>query len=201
MSSEFFENKDCQYYPCHKMKGRLNCLFCYCPLYFIQCPGNPKTLPGGIKDCSDCTLPHGKDGYSIIIKALSDFFRYRADPGHGQDQDFADAWQQSVVHTIHHSTQACRRDKVSKQPPLPELRHLKYLCDQLPPVIARKSIRKIFGGAVSIGTLANADSKGTGPKVKFNVGRDIVYPTIYLLEWMEKKGMRLQISPGWRADD
>ena len=41
-SSKFFANKDCEYYPCHKMEGDLNCLFCYCPLYHLEdCPGNP----------------------------------------------------------------------------------------------------------------------------------------------------------------
>ncbi|MBQ3009245.1 MAG: metal-binding protein, partial [Oscillospiraceae bacterium] len=32
-SFRFFENRDCEYYPCHKTDHPLNCLFCYCPLY------------------------------------------------------------------------------------------------------------------------------------------------------------------------
>ena len=27
----YFENRDCQYYPCHKGMAEMNCLFCYCP--------------------------------------------------------------------------------------------------------------------------------------------------------------------------
>ena len=32
----YFENRDCQYYPCHKEMAEMNCLFCYCPLYFLS---------------------------------------------------------------------------------------------------------------------------------------------------------------------
>ena len=28
-SYRFFENKECQYYPCHKGIENMNCLFCY----------------------------------------------------------------------------------------------------------------------------------------------------------------------------
>ncbi len=35
---KFFRNKDCEYFPCHKVKNdeKFNCLFCYCPLYFLS---------------------------------------------------------------------------------------------------------------------------------------------------------------------
>lgn len=39
-SYRYFENRACQYYPCHKGIEELNCLFCYCPLYTLKCPGN-----------------------------------------------------------------------------------------------------------------------------------------------------------------
>ena len=31
----FFQNTDCEYFPCHKTAHpeRFNCLFCYCPLH------------------------------------------------------------------------------------------------------------------------------------------------------------------------
>ena len=31
----FFQNKECEYFPCHKgvKEEDFNCLFCYCPLY------------------------------------------------------------------------------------------------------------------------------------------------------------------------
>lgn len=69
----FFENKDCEFYPCHQT-DRLNCLFCFCPLYSIECGGNFKQInkKNGqiIKDCSDCLLPHTDTGYNYIIKML-----------------------------------------------------------------------------------------------------------------------------------
>ena len=32
---KFFQNKKCEYFPCHKgiPEEDFNCLFCYCPLY------------------------------------------------------------------------------------------------------------------------------------------------------------------------
>ena len=43
-SSRFFANKECEYYPCHKSDGDINCLFCFCPLYNMECPGNYKII-------------------------------------------------------------------------------------------------------------------------------------------------------------
>lgn len=84
--------------------------------------------------------------------------------------------------------------------PLIRLKHLKHLLAQLPPVIARKSTGRIFGGAVSPGTLANDDSRGKGPRGRFKIGRTVVYPTIFLLEWMEKRGICPQVDSDWRLD-
>ncbi len=46
-----------------------NCLFCYCPLYTLgsRCGGNFKYLENGVKDCSNCLLPHGRGSYSYIL--------------------------------------------------------------------------------------------------------------------------------------
>nr|WP_320047584.1 cysteine-rich small domain-containing protein [uncultured Ilyobacter sp.] len=68
---KFVQNSKCEYFPCHKMddKEKFNCLFCYCPLYMLgeECGGNFKYTEHGIKDCSQCTLPHIKDvGYDHI---------------------------------------------------------------------------------------------------------------------------------------
>ena len=68
-SYRYFQNKECEYFPCHKIKDdeNFNCLFCYCPLYFLEnCGGNCKTITG-IKDCSECMIPHGEKGYDYII--------------------------------------------------------------------------------------------------------------------------------------
>ena len=37
-----------------------------------DCGGNFKTLSNGVKDCSDCLVPHNKDGYDYIINKLKE---------------------------------------------------------------------------------------------------------------------------------
>jgi len=69
MSFNFFANKECEFYPCHK-DVEVNCLFCFCPLYNSKCEGNFVILENGIKDCSNCILPHNKNGYDYIIEYL-----------------------------------------------------------------------------------------------------------------------------------
>ncbi len=66
----YFQNKECEYYPCHKGLGEdFNCLFCYCPLYALgdDCGGNFTYTQDGIKDCSKCMIPHSKNGYNHIV--------------------------------------------------------------------------------------------------------------------------------------
>lgn len=72
---KFISHKDCEYFPCHKTNKpeEFNCLFCYCPLYMLgdDCGGNFSYTPNGIKDCSNCILPHIKDtGYDHISKKM-----------------------------------------------------------------------------------------------------------------------------------
>lgn len=70
-SYKFFSNKECEFYPCHKVKEdfEFNCLFCYCPLYLKEkCVGNPKYLDNGIRDCSNCLVPHTASNYELIVK-------------------------------------------------------------------------------------------------------------------------------------
>ena len=58
-----FTNDKCEFFPCHKnVKREFNCLFCYCNLMQLECPG-PYTVftskYGKVtKDCSECSLPH-----------------------------------------------------------------------------------------------------------------------------------------------
>ena len=74
MSYKYFENKECEYFPCHKGadSDNFNCLFCYCPLYALgeECGGNTTYLENGVKDCSNCTFPHNKDNYNKIMEKL-----------------------------------------------------------------------------------------------------------------------------------
>lgn len=72
--SKFFQNKKCEYFPCHKTIGtkEFNCLMCYCPLYYIKdCGGNFKTLKSGIKDCSQCVIPHYN--FEYVLKKLEEY--------------------------------------------------------------------------------------------------------------------------------
>lgn len=71
-SYRFFRNTDCDYFPCHKVSDeeQFNCLFCYCALYFLEeCGGNYKKF-NGVKDCSNCTIPHSPKGYDYINKKI-----------------------------------------------------------------------------------------------------------------------------------
>jgi len=75
-SHKFFSNAGCKYFPCHKISdgNNFNCLFCYCPLYFLggKCGGNFKYSGGEerIKTCAGCHLPHLPEYYDVIIKKL-----------------------------------------------------------------------------------------------------------------------------------
>ena len=75
-SYKFFENKECQYYPCHKGIEEINCLFCYCPMYFLdKCPGNPKYIERNgkmIKNCADCAFPHKSENYNKVMAVLKE---------------------------------------------------------------------------------------------------------------------------------
>lgn len=75
-SYSFFQNRECEYFPCHKVKddATFNCLFCYCPLYALgdQCSGNFSYTENGIKDCSGCILPHSLQGYEYVLSKFSE---------------------------------------------------------------------------------------------------------------------------------
>lgn len=68
---KFFNHKECEYFPCHDVKDpdKFNCLFCYCPLYTLgdKCGGNYKYVGDGIKDCSECLVPHTEKSYDYIM--------------------------------------------------------------------------------------------------------------------------------------
>lgn len=70
---KFFQHKECEYFPCHKVKDvkDFNCLFCYCPLYMLaeDCGGN-FTYTNGYKDCSNCLIPHSRNAYEHIMSKM-----------------------------------------------------------------------------------------------------------------------------------
>ena len=75
MAYDFFQNKTCEYFPCHKgiAEADFNCLFCFCPLYTLgsRCGGNFTFLENGIKDCSNCIKPHHRENYDLIMEKMN----------------------------------------------------------------------------------------------------------------------------------
>ena len=78
-SYRYFQNRDCEYFPCHTGIERedFNCLFCYCPLYALgdRCGGAFTYTEDGIKDCSKCVKPHRKENYDAIIQKISELIK------------------------------------------------------------------------------------------------------------------------------
>ena len=76
-SYRFFQNKECEYFPCHKTENEeeFNCLFCYCPLYREKkCIGNPVWFLNAkgqkMKDCSQCEVIHRSEAYDKVMQQL-----------------------------------------------------------------------------------------------------------------------------------
>ena len=73
-SYDFFQNKDCPYFPCHQgmEDEKFSCLFCYCPLYALgdKCGGNFTYTAQGIKDCTGCLVPHRRENYLKVLSKM-----------------------------------------------------------------------------------------------------------------------------------
>ena len=71
---DFFQHKDCEYFPCHEKANpeTFSCLFCYCPLYALgdKCGGNFIYTKKGIKDCSNCLIPHRRENYERVVEKM-----------------------------------------------------------------------------------------------------------------------------------
>ena len=76
-SSKFFCNKDCEYFPCHSHVpvDKFSCLFCFCPLFTLDCKGNVTYIEDK-KDCSNCILPHMD--YDYIISFLKKYIEEKS---------------------------------------------------------------------------------------------------------------------------
>ena len=73
---KFFANKECEYYPCHKGLEEMNCLFCYCPIYY-----GCGTRKGGMQ-CENCLFPHDPimhNSMMICINNLWDKDKHKND--------------------------------------------------------------------------------------------------------------------------
>ena len=59
---KFFSHRQCEY-----------CLFCYCPLYALgeDCGGN-FTYYKGVKDCTNCLIPHSRKAYDYITSRFGE---------------------------------------------------------------------------------------------------------------------------------
>lgn len=72
---DFFQNKECEYFPCHPHADpeSFSCLFCYCPLYCLgdKCGGQFTYLNNGIKDCTNCLRPHKRENYIGIQNQMA----------------------------------------------------------------------------------------------------------------------------------
>ena len=68
----FFQNRQCEFFPCHKTDDpdNFNCLFCYCPLYALgkNCGGNCRYTEQGLKDCAQCMVTHRRENYGKILE-------------------------------------------------------------------------------------------------------------------------------------
>lgn len=76
---KFVQNKKCEFFPCSKINdpAKFNCLFCYCPLYALRdrCGGNFSYTDGGIKDCSNCIIPHSERGYEYVMSKIGEIIK------------------------------------------------------------------------------------------------------------------------------
>lgn len=75
----FFTHRECPYFPCHEGVDpqEFNCLFCYCPLYALgsRCGGEFRYSPKGVKDCTNCPLPHRGDAGTRMVKERFDLLK------------------------------------------------------------------------------------------------------------------------------
>ena len=73
---QFYQNRACEYFPCHKgvNEADFNCLFCYCPLYTLgrRCGGAYRHTSKGIKSCEACAFPHVRENYAKVIARFAE---------------------------------------------------------------------------------------------------------------------------------
>ncbi|NOY53744.1 MAG: metal-binding protein [Deltaproteobacteria bacterium] len=70
MNEKYFIHESCRFYPCHDYENFRSCLFCWCPLYLLDCGGDYR-MTHGVKDCSGCFLPHAEEGYDYILQQVN----------------------------------------------------------------------------------------------------------------------------------
>lgn len=68
---KYYAHKECKFYPCHDLENQ-SCLWCFCPLYYLDSCIGRYTIKNGIKDCSKCLVPHRIENYDQMIKQVVD---------------------------------------------------------------------------------------------------------------------------------
>lgn len=58
--------------------------------------------------------------------------------------------------------------------------------------VPRSQVPKFTGGAYSKSYMAKLDHLGKGPKERFRLGRQVIYPTHSLVEWLESRTTKLR---------
>ena len=86
----FFQHKECEFFPCHPTDHPedFNCLFCYCPLFALgkKCKGNFRYTENGVKDCSNCLIPHTRKSYSYIISRFPELMEVAKEQDRAEDE-------------------------------------------------------------------------------------------------------------------
>ena len=86
-----FSHLNCEFFPCHtgveNPEQNFNCLFCYCPLAWLQCPGPYEVFTDSSgnkrKDCTACKLNH--DGIERSWKFIQRWVE-RPEAWNGEEQ-------------------------------------------------------------------------------------------------------------------
>ena len=71
------KKRKCKYFPCHERvaEREFDCMWCYCPLYEIDCAGRYEIVGKDmVKDCTNCIMPHAKEGIKYILRRINQFF-------------------------------------------------------------------------------------------------------------------------------
>ncbi len=71
---DFFQNRLCEYYPCHPVQTPRPSAACFATVrstpWVTGCGGNFHYTPNGIKDCTHCLRPHIRENYSKILEKM-----------------------------------------------------------------------------------------------------------------------------------
>ena len=79
---KFFQNKKCEYFPCHKgiPEEDFNCLFCYCPLYTLgkSCGGNCEFLEKWSQILHEMWFSASANNYDKVISRFQEIIAVMA---------------------------------------------------------------------------------------------------------------------------